>query len=385
MKKRWFAPLMAAALMASALPAMAAEQVYTAIPSQNPLYVGQKLVEDIPVYMLEDNNYFRLRDIAMLMDFSVEWDAAGNCVNIRTDQPYGDAKDELGAATQDKPAVPSAQKVYIDGTEAAALAAYSIDGYNYFRLRDLAEAADFGCVYDADKHAVVLDAGYSYQPDNTFGPAKQQEQSPAMALNTDLLAIDVGGTYQMEVSNAPGIVQWKVKDHKIVTVDEQGLVTGLAAGNTTIYAISGEQLAQCEVVVLEPERQAQLLLTEQQVYNSIMALQAQYPEGMAWTNDNGYFSEPLNTIGYGCHAFALICSDAIFGTLPGTIHKDFDSIRVGDIVRIGNYHTVIVLEKREDSVVVVEGNYNSAIHWGREITREDLEQVGFYVETRYPD
>ena len=47
---------------------------------------------------------------------------------------------------------------------------------------------------------------------------------------------------------------------------------------------------------------------------------------------------------------------------------------MGDMIRIGDYHTVVVLEKKENSVMVTEGNYNSSIHWGREITRSSLER-----------
>ena len=125
-------------------------------------------------------------------------------------------------------------------------------------------------------------------------------------------------------------------------------------------------------------------IDEQSVYNTIIALKAQYPEGMHWTNDNKYYSAALHITGYGCAGFAFLCSDAAFGDLPGRQHEDFDAIRVGDIIRIGNYHSVVVLEKRANSVIVTEGNYNSSIHWGREITRSSLESEGFYVTTRYP-
>ena len=47
--------------------------------------------------------------------------------------------------------------------------------------------------------------------------------------------------------------------------------------------------------------------------------------------------------------------------------------------------SVLVLEKKAHSVIVTEGNYNSSIHWGREITRSSLESSGFYVTTRYPE
>lgn len=46
-------------------------------------------------------------------------------------------------------------------------------------------------------------------------------------------------------------------------------------------------------------------------------------------------------------------------------------------------HSVIVLEVREDSVIVAEGNYNSAIHWGREIPKAELIDPQSYIMTRY--
>ena len=125
--------------------------------------------------------------------------------------------------------------------------------------------------------------------------------------------------------------------------------------------------------------------TEQEVYDTIMALKDQYPEGMRWTNDNSYLSEAMRINGYGCAGFAFICSDAAFGDLPARTHTSFDDIRVGDIIRIGDVHSVVVLEKKDDSVIVTEGNYNSSIHWGRELTRSYLESEGFYVTTRYPE
>lgn len=115
-----------------------------------------------------------------------------------------------------------------------------------------------------------------------------------------------------------------------------------------------------------PERPEPEGPTEEAVYAAITALKADYPEGMRWTNDNFYASQALRSGGYGCEGFALICSDAAFGTLPARAHRSFEAIRVGDMIRIGDYHTVVVLEKKENSVMVTEGNYNSSIHWGRD-------------------
>ena len=92
----------------------------------------------------------------------------------------------------------------------------------------------------------------------------------------------------------------------------------------------------------------------------------------------------INCSCYGCIAFAGEVSDKVFGkNAKVTTHKDFDKIKVGDHIRIGGYHSVIVWKKTKDSVTVVEGNYNSSVHWGREITRSELKAEGFYVDSRY--
>ena len=121
------------------------------------------------------------------------------------------------------------------------------------------------------------------------------------------------------------------------------------------------------------------------VYETIMAQKAVFPEGMRWTNDNYYsWKGGTYTGGFGCAGFAFAVSDAAFGNVRATIHKDYNNIRVGDILRVDNdTHSVIVLEVKENSVIVAEGNYNSSIHWGREIPKAKLIDASSYIMTRY--
>ncbi|MCM1183648.1 MAG: hypothetical protein NC337_09760 [Roseburia sp.] len=124
---------------------------------------------------------------------------------------------------------------------------------------------------------------------------------------------------------------------------------------------------------------------EKEVYNILIAQKAFWPEGMSWTNDN-YVDWKGGTYsgGYGCAGFAFALSDAAFGDVRARIHTDYTNIRVGDILRInGNTHSVIVLEVKADSVIVAEGNYNSSVHWGREIAKSKLPGEGNYIMTRY--
>lgn len=122
-----------------------------------------------------------------------------------------------------------------------------------------------------------------------------------------------------------------------------------------------------------------------QIYETIMAQKAVFPEGMRWTNENYYgWKGGTYTGGYGCAGFAFAVSDAAFGDIKAKIHTDYNNIKVGDILRVeNNTHSVIVLEVRENSVIVAEGNYNASIHWGREIPKSNLVDPSSYIMTRY--
>lgn len=126
-------------------------------------------------------------------------------------------------------------------------------------------------------------------------------------------------------------------------------------------------------------------LSDDEAYEKIIALQASYPEGMLWTNDNSYHSG--NRTGYGCAGFAFMVQDAVFGkgakkTTLTTLN--WDDLRVGDHLRVlGGGHSVIILSIDGDSITLCEGNYNSSIHWGRTMSQEELEEEFVYRETCY--
>lgn len=124
-------------------------------------------------------------------------------------------------------------------------------------------------------------------------------------------------------------------------------------------------------------------VTEQSAYATLNSLRSTYPEGMTLTNSYYYYSPRFGN-GYGCYGFAAKLSDTVFGTeQPYQTHSSFDNIRVGDNIRIGNSHSVIVLTKESNYITVVEGNYNSSVHWDRKITSASLTSSGFKVYTRY--
>lgn len=138
--------------------------------------------------------------------------------------------------------------------------------------------------------------------------------------------------------------------------------------------------------------------TPQQACDTMIAMQSEYPEGMAWTDassgtykwnggrgENGEIAE----YGTGCVNFAFRLSDAVFGTLPARMYRAgtfrFEDIKAGDILRVEhNRHSVIVLQTHEETVVIAEGNYNKSIHWGRILTRDEV-LAADHVLTRYPE
>ena len=129
--------------------------------------------------------------------------------------------------------------------------------------------------------------------------------------------------------------------------------------------------------------------TEKQVYETIIALKSSYPEGMPWNESNSYTWKGgyvgLSETGTACQAFAFLLSDAAFGDLPA-LQRDkfeFSDIRVGDIL-YGYNHAVVILEVRDNDVVITEGNFNGKVHWGRTMTKDKVLDPGYSIVTRYP-
>lgn len=141
--------------------------------------------------------------------------------------------------------------------------------------------------------------------------------------------------------------------------------------------------------------------TEAEAYDILMQIKAEYPTGTPWGDDKTWESENYciklsnGTIHYaafsGCAAFTQMCQDRIFGNysengLTVRHHTDFDAIKVGDeVAEYGGSHFVIVVEKKADSIIVAEGNFNDEVRWGREVSRSEFENNNYRVNTVYPE
>lgn len=139
----------------------------TAKPTASKVAVNGKNI-DFEAYLIGGSNYFKLRDLAMVVrgtdrPFSVNWDAARNAIELTAGEIYEPAGGELAVSGKpaSKQAKPTSSILYVNGEE-VRLTAYNIGGSNYFKLRDIAAAIDFGVTWDAKLGLVGIDttAGY---------------------------------------------------------------------------------------------------------------------------------------------------------------------------------------------------------------------------------
>lgn len=119
-------------------------------------------------YRINGNNYYKLRDIANALSgtnaqFDVAWNAAENRIDLRNDTAYtpGGGEQQMVSAGK-KTAALTAASVYLDGDK-LELTVYQIDGNNYFKLRDLSKALDFGVAWNEASRTIQVDTSMGCQ------------------------------------------------------------------------------------------------------------------------------------------------------------------------------------------------------------------------------
>jgi alpha-tubulin suppressor-like RCC1 family protein len=122
----------------------------------------------LEAYHINDSDYFKLRDIAMLVNstvkqFEVGWDGAENAVMLTTNMEYTPVGGELSVLEMPiwKEAVKTFPKIYLEGRE-IQLASYNICRNNYFKLRDIAKALDFSATLDEKTNTISIDTSKAY-------------------------------------------------------------------------------------------------------------------------------------------------------------------------------------------------------------------------------
>lgn len=123
-------------------------------------------------YNINNNNYFKLRDIAKVVSgsekqFNVLWNGEQKKIVLAKNVTYEEVGGELvpGDGT-DKTGIKCASEILDnDGNVIDALAAYTINNNNYFKLRDLGAWFDFDVTWDGENKRIIVDTTKSYTED----------------------------------------------------------------------------------------------------------------------------------------------------------------------------------------------------------------------------
>ena len=138
----------------------------TAAPTAASVLVDGEAVA-FDAYSIDGNNYFKLRDLAYVLNatpkqFSVDWDGAANAISLTSGAAYAPVGGEMTAGSaESRTAAPTASKILLDGAE-VAFTAYNIGGNNYFKLRDVGQALDFGIGWDSASKTITIETAAGY-------------------------------------------------------------------------------------------------------------------------------------------------------------------------------------------------------------------------------
>ena len=127
----------------------------TAIPTNDTLKVDGE-AKTPTAYKIGNDNYFQLRDVAMLLNgtdaqFSVEYDEARRAVKLTTHEAYTPQGWELaGVPTENQNAMVSNDVIYVNYDQ-KNIVVYKIGSTNYFKIRDLGKLLGFNVGWTAEK------------------------------------------------------------------------------------------------------------------------------------------------------------------------------------------------------------------------------------------
>ena len=163
MTKRIFATAIAAAVIATSLPTAGAANALTIVPTRTKgqaVYVGSTRVYPTG-YNINDNNYFKLRDVGKLAGFGVDWNEDTRTVEISTTRTAPELTGIADTAVTGATAKPTDQRITVDGKE-VSMTAYKIKGNNYVKLRDIGKTINFGVSFNMATKAVSIDPNGTY-------------------------------------------------------------------------------------------------------------------------------------------------------------------------------------------------------------------------------
>lgn len=154
-------------LLTTWLPSLSAyDKITSAVQNKSTLLIDGARVS-MQAYSIDDNSFIKLRDLAKLLigtkkQFDVNWDDTDKTIHLISGLAYTEIGGELATdSTKSTTATLSTSPVYING-EVVKLTAYTINRNNYFKLRDLGMAFDFGVDWDESTNTIHIDTSTGY-------------------------------------------------------------------------------------------------------------------------------------------------------------------------------------------------------------------------------
>jgi hypothetical protein len=252
------------ALAAAAVSPLSASAA-TAEPSGQRVTVNGAEAESY-AYIIDGSNYFKLRDIALMLkdtekQFEVAWDGELNAIYLTSGAPYTVVGGEFASKGQsNKNTAPTASEIYKDGSP-IMLTAYTIDGNNYFMLRDIGLTFDFGVDWDEASRTVVIDTGKNYSAadaatvlDITWDIEDYTVISDALAIfgsGAETAYDDAKAFFDAKIAAATGHARLKLQ---LAKADFYIVINGLDIAEDYLDSLSGATLL--EQLLIESERVA---------------------------------------------------------------------------------------------------------------------------------
>jgi hypothetical protein len=235
MKKRTLSILLVLVLLLTLVPLGAAAADVQV--SRQGLRVDGKVIQ-CEKYNIDGSNYFKLRDLAILVNgtgsqFSVGYDEVKRCISVTTGEKYTHNGTELDLSKGDQSAsaVVSTQPLIIDGVERSDIQAYNIGGSNYYKLRDLGPALGFAVDYDPETNSAIVIAKKPVYPAKYLTVETRQQSGEYNS--TNLTVYDEDGRVLSTSSDSTDYHESTVN-----TYDDLGRITKMVY--RTSYSYDGE-------------------------------------------------------------------------------------------------------------------------------------------------
>jgi Leucine-rich repeat (LRR) protein len=247
MKRKMTAILLALALCAAPAgtaqtAAATATAALTARPTASAVLVNGKSVA-FDAYNISDNNYFKLRDLAFILSgtekqFEVSYDEVTRAIALTSGVAYTPVGGEMtGKGAGDKTPAPTSSKIYLDGKD-VSFTAYNIDGNNYFKLRDIGAAFNFGVDWDGARNTIVIDTGKGYTPEKVEYITIKGERYSTSLTELNLSRMDLTDTDIEPLKYMTSLTELNLDDNQISDI---GPLSGLT--NLTVLWLDGNQIS----------------------------------------------------------------------------------------------------------------------------------------------